>query len=80
MLGAFMAQFYDDKPSPGSILLSHDIPERALLAAALGTKAGRKVDISVPQRGEKRELISHAMTNAREALGRKLAEIGRAHV
>jgi excinuclease ABC subunit C len=79
VLGAFMAQFYDDKPSPGSILLSHDIPERALLAAALGTKAGRKVDISVPQRGEKRELISHAMTNAREALGRKLADTSSQH-
>src|SRR5262245_47774314 len=74
VLGAFLAQFYDDKPAPSSILLSHDIPERELLAEALGTKAGRKVDVSVPQRGEKKELITHAMTNAREALGRKLAD------
>lgn len=74
VLGAFLAQFYDDKPAPSSILLSHDIPERELLAEALGTKAGRKIDVSVPQRGEKKEVIAHAMTNAREALGRKLAD------
>ncbi|MEW6449435.1 MAG: excinuclease ABC subunit UvrC [Pseudomonadota bacterium] len=74
VLGAFLAQFYDDKPAPSSILLSHDIPERELLAEALGTKAGRKVEVSVPQRGEKKEVVTHAMTNAREALGRKLAD------
>jgi excinuclease ABC subunit C len=54
--------------------LSHDIPERALLADALSAKSGRKVEVSVPQRGEKRELVLHALTNAREALGRKLAD------
>lgn len=74
VLGAFLAQFYDDKPAPSSILLSHDIPERELLAEALGTKSGRKVEVSVPQRGEKKEVVTHAMTNAREALGRKLAD------
>jgi excinuclease ABC subunit C len=74
VLGAFLAQFYDDKPAPGSILLSHDIPERELLSEALGTKAGRKVEVSVPQRGEKKDVVTHAMTNAREALGRKLAD------
>lgn len=74
VLGAFLAQFYDDKPAPGSILLSHDIPERELLSEALGTKAGRRVEVSIPQRGEKKELVIHAMTNAREALGRKLAD------
>jgi excinuclease ABC subunit C len=74
VLGAFLAQFYDDKPCPGLILLSHDIPERTLLAEALSAKSGRKVDVSVPQRGEKKELVAHALVNAREALGRKLAD------
>src|SRR3954452_11321253 len=74
VLGAFLAQFYDDKPPPSLILLSHDIPECELLAAALTTKSGRKVEISVPQRGEKKELVAHALVNAREALGRKLAD------
>jgi excinuclease ABC subunit C len=74
VLGAFLAQFYDDKPSPSLILLSHDIPERELLGEALSAKSGRKVEVSVPQRGEKKELVAHAMVNAREALGRKLAD------
>jgi len=75
VLGAFLAQFYDDKPVPGLVLLSHDIPERALLAAALSTRASRRVEVTVPQRGEKRELVIHALTNAREALGRRLADL-----
>jgi excinuclease ABC subunit C len=74
VLGAFLAQFYDDKPCPGCVFLSHDIPERALLADALTAKSGRKVDVSVPQRGEKKDLVTHALANAREALGRKLAD------
>jgi len=74
VLGSFLAQFYDDKPSPGSILLSHEVEERALLAEALSTKASRKVEISVPQRGEKKDLVNHALANAREALARKLAD------
>jgi excinuclease ABC subunit C len=74
VLGAFLAQFYDDKPCPRLILLSHEIEDCALLADALSIKSGRKVEIGVPQRGEKRELIAHALANAREALGRKLAE------
>jgi excinuclease ABC subunit C len=74
VLGAFLAQFYDDKPSPRLILLSHDTDEAALLAEALSIKSGRKVEIGVPQRGEKRDLVEHALANAREALGRKLAE------
>lgn len=74
VLGAFLAQFYDDKPIPPLILLSHEIEERELLEEALATHAGHKVDIAVPQRGEKRALIDHAVTNAREAMGRKLAE------
>jgi excinuclease ABC subunit C len=74
VLGAFLAQFYDDKPCPGTILLSHGIPECHLLAEALSIKSGRKVEVIVPQRGEKKELVAHALVNAREALGRKLAD------
>jgi excinuclease ABC subunit C len=74
VLGAFLAQFYDDKPPPRLILISHPIEDQALLAEALSTKSGRKVEIVVPQRGEKKDLLEHALANAREALGRKLAE------
>lgn len=74
VLGSFLAQFYDDKPIPPLILLSHDIEEKALLEEALATHAGHRVEIAVPQRGEKRALVDHAVTNAREAMGRKLAE------
>jgi excinuclease ABC subunit C len=74
VLSAFLAQFYDDKPPPRLILISHMIEDEALLAEALATKSGHKVDISLPQRGEKKDLMAHALANAREALGRKLAE------
>ncbi len=74
VLSSFLAQFYDDKPPPKLILLSHEIEEAELLADALTVKAGHKVEVSVPKRGEKKELIAHALTNAREALGRKLAD------
>jgi excinuclease ABC subunit C len=74
VLGAFLAQFYDDKPPPKSILLSHEIEEMELLANALSIKAGHKVEVIAPKRGEKKELVAHALTNAREALGRKLAD------
>jgi len=74
VLAAFLAQFYDDKPPPKLILLSHEIEECELLAEALAVKAGHKVEVSVPKRGEKKEMIAHALTNAREALGRKLAD------
>jgi excinuclease ABC subunit C len=74
VLAAFLAQFYDDKPPPKLVLLSHKIEESELLADALSVKAGFKVEVSTPQRGEKKELITHALTNAREALGRKLAD------
>jgi len=74
VLNAFLAQFYDDKPAPRLILLSHEIEEAELLATALSTKAGFKVEVSVPRRGEKKDLVNHALANAREALGRKLAD------
>jgi excinuclease ABC subunit C len=74
ILAAFVAQFYDDKPPPPVILTNHDMPETELIADALSLKAGRRVELAVPQRGEKRAVIDHAATNAREALERKLAE------
>jgi excinuclease ABC subunit C len=74
VLGAFLAQFYDDKPPPRCIFVSHEIPDRALLAEALTIKSGRKVEVSVPRRGEKKDLVDHALANGREALGRKLAD------
>jgi excinuclease ABC subunit C len=74
ILSAFIGQFYENKPPPRLLLCSHAPAEDELLAEALSMKAGRKVEIAVPQRGEKRELVQHALTNAREALGRKLSE------
>ena len=74
ILSAFIAQFYDDKPCPRLILISDDIEDRDLLAEALSTKSGRRIEVMVPQRGEKKDLVEHARANAREALGRKLAE------
>jgi excinuclease ABC subunit C len=74
VLESFIAQFYDDKPVARCIFVSHDFPERALLAEALSLKAERKVEILVPQRGEKAGLVAHALVNAKEALGRRLAE------
>jgi excinuclease ABC subunit C len=74
VLGAFLAQFYEDKPCPRCIFLSDEIEEPELLAEALSIKTEHRVELIVPQRGEKRELVEHALANAREALGRKLAE------
>ena len=74
ILAAFIAQFYDDKPPPPLILANHDLPEAELIADALSLKAGRRVEIAIPQRGEKKAVVDHAATNAREALERKLAE------
>jgi excinuclease ABC subunit C len=74
ILESFIAQFYDDKPVARCIFVSHDFAERELLAEALSIKAGRRVEIAKPQRGEKAGLVAHALINAREALGRKLAD------
>jgi excinuclease ABC subunit C len=79
VLAAFLAQFYDDRPPPRCILISEEIEERSLLAEALSTKSGYKVEIAVPQRGERKELTDHALANAREALARKLAEASSQH-
>jgi len=74
VLAAFIGQFYDNKPPPPLLLLSHDPAEAELLGEALSTRAGRKVTLLAPQRGDKKKLVEHAMTNAREALGRRLSE------
>ncbi len=74
ILEAFLGQFYENQPVPRLVLVNHDLPSRELLAEALCVKAGRKVEISKPLRGEKADLVRHALTNAREALGRKMAE------
>ncbi|MEM0942412.1 MAG: excinuclease ABC subunit UvrC [Pseudomonadota bacterium] len=74
ILEAFLGQFYAEKQPPRMVLLSHDVPQAVLLAEALSTVAGRRVVVARPKRGEKRELVDHAAQNAREALGRKMAE------
>ena len=74
VLGSFVAQFYDAEEPPRLVLLSEEIEDRALLAEALSIRSGRRVEVSVPARGEKRDLVARALANAREALGRRLAE------
>ncbi|HKB95393.1 MAG TPA: excinuclease ABC subunit UvrC [Rhizomicrobium sp.] len=74
VLESFVGQFYDERTAPKLILTSEDLPECDLLAEALALRAGHRVEISTPQRGEKREIMERALTNAREQLGRRLAE------
>ncbi len=74
VLDAFLAQFYGEHPSAPCVLLSHAIEDSALLEDVLSARLRRNVHVIAPQRGEKRELVDHALNNARQALGRKLAE------
>ena len=74
VMQAFVAQFYDQKDPPRLVLLSDEIEDADLLSQALSDKAGRKVRIEVPQRGEKKDLIAGALRNARESLARKMSE------
>ncbi|WP_434621850.1 excinuclease ABC subunit UvrC [Tabrizicola sp. M-4] len=74
ILEAFVTQFYDDKDPPRLILLSHPVENDDLVSAALAERAGRKVEIAVPQRGEKAELVENAARNAKESLARRMAE------
>ncbi len=74
ILAAFLGQFYDNKPPPRLVLTSRPVAGEALLAEALGARAGRKVEIAVPRRGDKRKLIEHALANAKAALTRRLSE------
>ena len=74
VLGAFTAQFYDNKPAPKLILLSHAFPDLDMLSDALSERIGHKVVINVPRRGAKANAVTEAVRNAKEALERKLAE------
>ena len=74
VLEAFLGQFYDTKEPPRQVILSHEIENPDLMQDALSQKLGRKVEVLVPQRGEKAELIEGALRNARESLARKMAE------
>ena len=74
VLASVVAQFYDDKPPPRLVLLSHPVEEIELIGQALSARAGRKVEVAHPKRGERADLMGHAVKNAREALSRKLAE------
>jgi excinuclease ABC subunit C len=76
VLGQVMLQFYEELPPPPTILVDRDLPERALIEAALSELAGRKVRVSVPERGDRRKLMAQAQRNAVEALERRLAESG----
>ncbi|HXR96063.1 MAG TPA: excinuclease ABC subunit UvrC [Rhizomicrobium sp.] len=74
VLESFIGQFYDERTAPRLLLTSEELPGKALLAEALTLRAGVKVELSMPQRGEKREIMDRALANAREQLGRRLAE------
>jgi excinuclease ABC subunit C len=74
VLESFVAQFYDERPAPKAIFLSEEIANRELIEEALAIRAEHKVEIAVPQRGEKREIVEMAMQNAREQLARRMAE------
>jgi len=74
VLSAFIGQFYADKPPPSLLLASHEIEGRNIVEEALGVRADRRVYVRIPRRGAKRQLIEHAVNNAREALARRLAE------
>ena len=74
VMEAFVGQFYSDREPPRAVILSHGLDNDDLMAAALAEKAGRKVEVIVPQRGEKTELVQGALRNARESLARKMSE------
>ena len=74
VLTAFLGQFYENKHVPRRVVVSHDLPERALIEEALSLRAGRRVHIVRPRRGARRKLVEHALGNARLALARKLSE------
>ncbi|MDG1340337.1 MAG: excinuclease ABC subunit UvrC [Paracoccaceae bacterium] len=74
VMQAFVLQFYSDREPPKAVLMSHGLDDEDLVIDALSQKAGRKVDVAVPQRGEKADLVGGAMRNARESLARKMSE------
>jgi excinuclease ABC subunit C len=74
VLAGFLGQFYETKPPPRLVLLNHEPADAELLAQALAVKVGARVQLLVPQRGDKRNIVDHALVNAREALARRMAE------
>jgi len=76
VLSAFIGQFYESRPAPKLILVSHEVPEAELLESALAMTAGHKVEIRNPKRGDQKDALDQAITNAREALARRMAERG----
>ena len=76
VLADVLLQFYEGVPPPRNVLVDRELPERELLEQALGELAGRRVAISIPQRGERRRLMQQAIRNAAEAIERRLAETG----
>jgi excinuclease ABC subunit C len=76
VLAAFIGQFYEARQAPKLILTSHEVPEAELLESALGITAGHKVEIRNPKRGDQKDALDQAVTNAREALARRMAERG----
>jgi excinuclease ABC subunit C len=74
VMEAFLGQFYDNKEPPRQVIVSDAIEDSDLMIAALTQKAGRRVELLVPQRGEKAELVSGALRNARESLARRMSE------
>ena len=76
ILSAFIGQFYEARPAPRLILTSHDVSEADLLESALAMTAGHKVEIRHPKRGEQKDALDQAVSNAREALARRMAERG----
>jgi excinuclease ABC subunit C len=76
VLEAFIGQFYDERPAPTLVVVSENLPNQELLAEALTLRSERKVEVLMPQRGEKRQILDMALQNAREQLGRRQAENG----
>jgi len=74
VLEAFVGQFFENRTPPKQVLLSHDLAEPDVMQEALSSRLGSKVTVLTPKRGEKRDLVQHALDNAREALGRQLSE------
>ena len=76
VLSAFIGQFYESRPAPKLVLTSHEVAEAELLESALTLSAGHKVEIRNPRRGDQKDALDQAVTNAREALARRMAERG----
>jgi excinuclease ABC subunit C len=74
VLDGFLAQFYLERPAPRLVLVSHPVPSAETLCQVLSARAGHRIAVGVPRRGEKKDLVDAAMRNARQTLSRKLAE------